>query len=73
MIDPNPCKDCTDRHPACHDHCEGYQHWREQNRAEQEHLKFERGRWYVPYSPARVEKEIHDIKHPLKGRKGGKQ
>lgn len=24
MISPFPCKDCPDRHPACHDKCEKY-------------------------------------------------
>lgn len=24
----NPCLDCTDRHPACHGHCEKYIAWR---------------------------------------------
>lgn len=31
------CKDCTDRHPACHDTCPAYQEaiatWKEQKRA----------------------------------------
>lgn len=22
-----PCKDCKDRHPACHDSCEKYKAW----------------------------------------------
>ena len=24
----SPCKDCLDRHTACHDTCEAYQTWR---------------------------------------------
>lgn len=23
-----PCKDCTDRHPGCHDKCNGYADWK---------------------------------------------
>lgn len=26
-----PCKDCPDRHLACHDHCERYQAFKEWN------------------------------------------
>ncbi len=73
MIDPNPCKGCTERHPACHDHCEDYQRWAAQSRAEQQHLKEQKDRWHIPYSAARVETETYYIKHPLKGRKGGQQ
>lgn len=29
-----PCKDCAERYPACHDHCERYQNERKK-RAEQ--------------------------------------
>lgn len=24
----SPCKDCADRHPACHSHCEKYKEWK---------------------------------------------
>lgn len=73
MIGPNPCKGCTERHPACHDHCETYQHWAAQSRAEQQHLKEQKARWYIPHSEARDKADDHYIKHPIKGRKGGKQ
>jgi hypothetical protein len=23
-----PCKDCRDRHPGCHDKCDGYKAWK---------------------------------------------
>ena len=23
-----PCKDCQDRHPGCHDKCDGYKSWK---------------------------------------------
>lgn len=26
-----PCKSCTERYVACHDTCEKYQEWREEN------------------------------------------
>lgn len=30
----NPCKDCADRHPICHDSCEKYAAWRKFHLAE---------------------------------------
>lgn len=73
MIDPCPCKGCTDRHTACHDHCEKYQEWSGQHHAEQDDLKTQRSRWYTPRSAARDKADDHNIKHPIKGRKGGNQ
>lgn len=44
MILKPPCLDCPDRYPACHDHCERYQQWKENHeqkraaaRAQDEH------------------------------------
>ena len=73
MIGPNPCKDCTDRYLGCHDHCERHKEWSEQHQAELQHLKDQKSRWYIPYTAARVERDAYNIKHPLKGRKGGNQ
>lgn len=28
MSNPAPCKDCPNRHPACHDQCEKYLAWK---------------------------------------------
>ena len=53
----NPCKDCADRHPACHSHCEKYKEWKaewdalrekERRRKEQERIG-----WRSTYSPKR--------------------
>ena len=37
-----PCKDCPDRHTACHDHCEKYKAWKEEhdriNKARREYV-----------------------------------
>ena len=33
MTNPT-CKDCLERHEACHDHCERFAAWREQHAAE---------------------------------------
>lgn len=30
----NPCKDCPDRHPACHDHCPQFAAWRKEHAKE---------------------------------------
>lgn len=36
-----PCKDCPDRHLACHDHCEKYQAYKAKNnkRLEEQHIQ----------------------------------
>lgn len=28
MIKKNPCRDCEDRHMACHDNCSKYKAWK---------------------------------------------
>lgn len=33
MTNPT-CKDCLERHEACHDHCKRFATWREQHEAE---------------------------------------
>lgn len=73
MIGPNPCKGCTERHRACHDSCEKYKEWHDQYQAQEQHLKAQRSRWYIPRSEARDRADDRIIKHPIKGRKGGKQ
>lgn len=30
----NRCKDCPDRHPACHDHCQKFSAWRKEHAKE---------------------------------------
>lgn len=43
-----PCKDCPDRHIACHDHCQKYQEWKKAFREAKERSAREH---YSPYSP----------------------
>ena len=33
MSNPAPCKDCPNRHPACHDQCEKYLAWKAELKA----------------------------------------
>jgi hypothetical protein len=73
MIEPNPCKGCTERYTACHDHCEKHKKWVEQHRAEQKHLQDQKGRWCIPSSVARDKKRDLYAKGPAKGHKGGEQ
>lgn len=44
---PSPCKGCTDRYLACHDHCEGYQSWRKEQ--DEINLKKRRGQEFAGY------------------------
>lgn len=30
MKPQSPCKDCSERHPGCHDRCEGYQEYKKE-------------------------------------------
>jgi hypothetical protein len=34
-----PCKDCTDRHRACHDHCEKFKAWKDDEHKKKQYLK----------------------------------
>ena len=34
-----PCKDCPDRHPACHDQCEKYRKWLDAYHADQRDIQ----------------------------------
>lgn len=46
-----PCKDCTDRHTACHGHCERFKEYKEIREKENEaRRKYER-RPFVQYNP----------------------
>lgn len=36
-MDKMTCKDCPDRHLACHDHCLRYQRWRLDHEAERQY------------------------------------
>lgn len=39
MMEMAPCKDCPDRHTACHGSCDKYKQWKERHTAQQQHLK----------------------------------
>lgn len=54
MREVAPCKDCADRHLACHDSCEKYKAWKERYHAQQKHFEENRYRMEVPMSPARA-------------------
>lgn len=51
----NTCRDCPDRHPACHDHCEKYQEalaeWKEKKQSikhtKKMHREFDKFRIYA--------------------------
>jgi hypothetical protein len=73
MMEHSPCKDCPDRHTACHDSCDKYKEWKERYQAQQQHLKDNKYRMLVPMSEAREKMRTHYTKHPMPGRKGGIQ
>lgn len=49
----SPCKDCQDRHTACHGHCEKYKDWKDLDQAQKKHLKETSNRWAILGSEAR--------------------
>lgn len=66
MIDPNPCKGCTERYTACHDYCEKRKKWLEQYHGQQKHLRENTHRWSPPLSASR---EKAYAKYPTDNRK----
>lgn len=53
MNEISPCKDCTERHTACHGSCEKYKEWHERYQAQQKHLADSKSSWQIPWSSAR--------------------
>ena len=59
----SPCKDCPDRHTACHGHCEKYKEWKDLDQAQKKHLKETSNRFAIVGSEARDK-----IRHSYPGR-----
>ena len=72
MMETSPCKDCTEKYTACHDHCDKYKGWKERYQAQQKHLRDNRYRMCIPMSHAREQASNHYLKHPLH-KSGGDQ
>ena len=53
------CKDCPDRHPACHDHCEKYQEAKRKVQEEKEKLltAMKNDAVYADYKRKKIRKE----------------
>ena len=47
----SPCKDCKNRHPACHDSCERYNDWKQRLEKVNEERKKYNARPFVKYNP----------------------
>ena len=47
----SPCKDCVDRHTACHDKCEKYKAWRERLDEVNQRRKEYSNKPFVQYNP----------------------
>lgn len=61
MINPT-CKDCPERHYACHDTCQRFAAWRAQHKAEVEYNR-------RMTQPCIVYHADHEDRHRQKGRK----
>ena len=49
--DTPPCKDCTDRHTACHDSCGGYKEWKRRLDEVNKRRKEYEAKPFVKYNP----------------------
>ena len=70
MIDPCPCKGCTERFPACSGKCPkdargeyGYKAWKEQYQAQKRYTEKNKMRLSIPSSNAREQRQKHNLKH----------
>lgn len=72
MREDPPCRFCTDKYTACHDHCDKYKEWKERYQAQQKHFEDNKYRLNVPMTHAREKINDHYLKHPLHKR-GGNQ
>ena len=63
-----PCKDCTDRHTACHGSCEKYKEWRDSFRDAKRRSEKERYGLWVPSSYAREKANALNCKKPQRWR-----
>lgn len=55
------CKDCPERHEACHDHCERFAAWRKQHAAERVYTN-------ARHAAERISKNDFDKEHWMGGR-----
>ena len=46
-----PCKDCKERHPACHDSCDRYKEWKQRLEKVNEERKKYNAKPFVQYNP----------------------
>lgn len=51
-----PCLDCPDRFPACHDHCERYQLWKEDHERKRAEARKQENQEIVGYEMDRARK-----------------
>lgn len=47
----SPCKDCKNRHPACHDFCDRYKEWKQRLEKVNEERKKYNAKPFVQYNP----------------------
>lgn len=73
MNESSPCKDCADRHEACHGSCEKYKAWRDRYQAQQKHLEEQKGRWHQPWTNSSEKMFRSYLKHGSGKKKGGIQ
>lgn len=75
MRENSPCKDCANRHTACHDSCEKYKEWRARYQAQQQHLDVNKNRFESPWTASRERRTRNNLKFGAGGcfKQGGMQ
>ena len=73
MNELSPCKDCADRHEACHGSCEKYKEWRDRYQAQQKHLEEQKWRWCQPWTNSSEKMFRSYLKRGHGKKKGGIQ
>ena len=71
MIEAPPCKDCQNRHTACHGSCEAYKEWRDRYHAQQKHLEANKNRWQSLWTAGGESRYRRDHKFGAYGYKQG--
>lgn len=74
MNENAPCKDCAEKHLACHDHCDKYKAWKDRHQAQQRHLQDNKYRFGRPWSDSRERTTRSYLKFGSGGfKRGGNQ
>ena len=64
MKENAPCKNCSDRHIACHGSCDKYKEWKARYQAQQKYCNDTKSRMFIPLTRAKELANNRYLKHP---------